>query len=188
MAALITPSLYSQWFWHLQTDGTKEEFLSYLRKEPQPTSEAMQIGIDFEDSVRAVTDGGETEDPCVAEVAEIVRNGYWQSVLSKRVDDIFLYGRADVIKRDTIYDIKRCGKYDVGKYQDSIQHDLYMECSGIKRFVYVVCDGNAVYQEEYRQTEQSRNELFARIREMVNWINADADYRQAFAENWTAKE
>lgn len=188
MAFLITPSLYSQWFWHLQTDRTKDEFLSYLRKEPQPTSEAMQQGIDFEDSVRSVTEGGKTEDPCIEETARIVSGGLWQVTLTKRIGDLCLYGRSDVIKRDTIYDIKRCGKYEVGKYQDSIQHDLYMECSGLKRFVYIACDGNAVYQEEYRQTEQSRNELFARIREMVNWINADADYSKAFVEHWTAKE
>lgn len=188
MAYLITPTLYSQYYWFLQTEKSKEEFLSFLRKEPQPRTEAIQRGIDFENDVHAACDGTIPLDPCVAETANIVKGGLWQVKLSKRLDDFLLYGVADVIKRDTIYDIKRTSSYEIGKYFDSIQHDLYMECAEIDRFEYLACDGNCVYREEYRRTEQSRNTLKARIYDAFNWIVQDRDFYQAYKENWTAKE
>ena len=60
---LMTHSLLSSWLYAMKDspseDATSErdafgEFLQVLRREPTPTTEAMQKGIDFEDLVTAI--------------------------------------------------------------------------------------------------------------------------------------
>lgn len=64
---LLTHSLLSSWLYAMKDnpreDATTErdayaEFLTTLRREPTPTTEAMQNGIDFENLVTAITEGG----------------------------------------------------------------------------------------------------------------------------------
>ena len=60
MRFLITHSLLSAWLYSLKEnpfadatteDTSKEDFMKVLRREPTPTNEAMQNGIDFENLV-----------------------------------------------------------------------------------------------------------------------------------------
>ena len=137
----ITPSLYSAYYWYAIKDyGTKEDFLRVLRKEPSEPSAAMQAGIEFEDHVRNICEGrvAPTEDNA-SKLAKIVEGGIWQPWVGREYKGLWLYGRADVIKCDTIYDIKVCEKYDFGKYQYSLQHHIYSYCTEISTFIYPSC-------------------------------------------------
>lgn len=129
---LMTHSLLSSWLYMMESQyesadrNPMDEFLTVLRREPTPTSEAMQKGIDFENLVTAIVDG-ETTMPCqvldveantatvlqrpisehpwyepAAKIAKIVKGGILQYVAKRDVRicgmDFLLYGRLDALK------------------------------------------------------------------------------------------
>jgi hypothetical protein len=183
---LITPSLYSSWKYWMENeeDDSKADILDTLNKVEKPKSAAMQAGIDFEDDIRKVCEGAALEDPCVMEVADIVRGGMWQQRISKELDGDLVYGTADVIKRDTIYDIKRVNQYELGKYEGSIQHLIYMYATDIPNFDYLISDGHSVYVEAYYSGSKSLDVLRARIADLKDSLLADTELSSAFIKNW----
>lgn len=197
---LITPSLYNAYTYYAKTNfeiyGDKAEeieakalqdWLNTLNKVKTPTNEILQRGIDFENAVRAITDGYPAEHENAADVAEIVKDGMWQVKLSKNVGNYVLYGIADVIKRDTVYDIKRVTSYDCPKYEQSIQHLIYLECSGLENFEYLVSDGKNLYREYYHKDTDNLDKLIGRIDNMVGFIKGNDEFYQAFENNWHSK-
>ena len=188
---LVTPSLYSSYYWYAIRDyGTTEDFLNVLRKEKTPPTESMLAGIEFEDKIRAVCDGKDTDGDRhdVEEIANLVKGGFWQERISKELDGNLLYGIADVITPHMIYDIKFSSKYDIGKYDYSIQHLLYMYCTGIPHFQYLISDGNEVYVESHSWSDTSLATLKSRIYEMLSFILGFKEFKEAFESNWRVKE
>jgi hypothetical protein len=187
---LITPSLYSAWSYWKYCEGTGEEemqdLLDTLNKVKKEKSPAMQAGIDFENAIRGVCDGtGVTDDFCVLEAADIVKGGMWQQRVSRDLDGDLVYGIADVIRRNTIFDIKRVFKYDLGKYEGSIQHLVYMYASGIPNFEYVIADKyGSVSVETYHWEVGSLETLKERVSEMKSSLLADDEMRRAFLSYW----
>jgi hypothetical protein len=112
----------------------------------------------------------------------------WQQRISRELDGDLLYGIADVIRRDTIFDIKRVYQYDPGKYEGSIQHLIYMYATGITNFEYVVSDGHEVYAEAYRWGAKSLETLRERIADMKGSLLADDEMSLAFRTHWIAKK
>lgn len=187
---LVTPSLYSSYYWYAIRDyGTTEDFLNVLRKEKTPPTESMLAGIEFEDKIRAVCDGRDTagDRSDVEEIAELVKDGFWQERISKELDGNLLYGIADVITPHMIYDIKFASKYDIGKYDYSIQHLLYMYCTGIPHFQYLISDGNEVYVESHSWSDTSLTTLKSRVYEMLSFILGFKEFKEAFESNWRIK-
>jgi hypothetical protein len=198
---LLTPSLHSSWyFYHLMEAKTKQDFLEVLLKKPLQQTEAMLDGIRFEDNVRSICDGPSdftkvaikgtpAYADCVREVASIVRGGlrqekvYTDTSLCGR--SFLLYGKADVVKREWVYDIKFTGNYDIGKYSNSIQHLLYMHCSGLPKFAYLITDGRSVWREDYFLDDQTLPRLRGELSSMIDNIMADPDFKRAYIENWT---
>lgn len=197
MSYLITPSLYNSYYYYTTLENTEKiEFLNTLNKVRTPPSETMQRGIDFEDIIFKITEGttfnlpetlNDKDYKLAKEIAEIVKGGFWQEKLQKQQGDYLLYGRADVIKGDTIFDIKRVNNYEVGRYFPSIQHLVYMECTGIEKFRYLISDGSSVYEEYYHKDNGNLDLLMSRINGMVDFIRADKDFLPAFENNWLAK-
>ena len=138
---LMTHSLLSSWMYAMKEnpyeDMTTEkdsyaEFLTVLNREPTPTTEAMQKGIDFENLVADIASGGGDRThywyEAASKVASIVKGGLLQYRVSREIkvraqslSSIWL----DALKAGTIYDIKYSGRYDVGKYIDSTQHPIF---------------------------------------------------------------
>lgn len=189
---LVTPSLYSAYYWYAIRDyGTTEDFLKVLRKEKTPPTESMLAGIEFEDKIRAVCDGTDTagDRSDVEEIAELVKGGFWQERISKELDGNLLYGIADVITPYMIYDIKfSTGSYNLGKYDYSIQHLLYMYCTGIPHFKYLIGNGENVFIEEHSWSDTSLETLKSRIYEMLSFIDGNKEFKEAFESNWRIKE
>lgn len=200
---LVTPTLYNDWrFYHLMDFKVKQDFLNTLLKVPMVRSQPMQDGIDFEDDVRAVADGHvdptrfeqSSRTDCVIEIANIVRGGLWQERVKREVSlcglDLLLYGKADVFKRDFIFDIKWTANgsgYEPGKYKESIQHPLYMICGQMPRFAYLITDGKSVWREDYHVDDSTEHKLLANVAAMVDSIMSDVDFKKAYLENWGAK-
>lgn len=168
---LMTHSLLSSWLYAMKgnpyEDMTTErdsyaEFLSALKREPTPTTEAMQKGIDFENLVTNITKGrGDTDNrwyAAAAEVAKIVQGGLLQFKASREVCiegiPLLLYGRLDALKAGSVYDIKFSGSYERGKYIESTQHPMYLEIvPEAQDFTYLVSNGSEVWKEKYRRDE-----------------------------------
>lgn len=206
MAYLITHSLLSSWLYSMKEnpfsdatteDTSKEDFLRVLRREPTPTNEAMQNGIDFENLVTEICNfqqpvqtsligtppslenllpanvKGNPWFQAALTVAGYVRGGQLQHVATKRIllDDmeLLLYGRLDALLAGGIFDIKFSKKYDRGKYIDSTQHPMYMELvPAAESFTYLISNGEDVWTEKYRRDETPL--IIPTIRNFLDWL------------------
>lgn len=198
---LITHSLLSSWLYAIKEDPFEDatterdhyaEFLDVLNRVPTPVTEAMQNGIDFEDTVmsfvRGVPNLGGRWDDAAEEIASIVDGGQFQYKAKKAVtvagNDFLLYGRLDALKAGTIYDIKFSKNYDRGKYFGSTQHPLYLELvSEAGEFTYLVSNGTDVWTETYFR-EDTRS-IFPVIADFTDWIKAQGLFT-VYAEKWAA--
>jgi hypothetical protein len=173
---LITPTLLNSF---LYMEGIKDpekkkekelEMIKQLRKDKMPSNPAMDKGNEFESLIERVTTGKlveelevehlkefkrETLNSIVNSIAAIVRGGVWQEKVKKNLilegqeDSYVLYGRSDVIKPSIIYDIKYTGRRHLNKFSSSTQHRLYMYCTGIEKFSYLISDGKDWWREDY---------------------------------------
>lgn len=198
---LMTHSLLSSWLYMMKDnpyeDATTErdpaeEFMASLRREPTPTTEAMQKGIDFEDLVTSIVDGeGDTESnwySAAAKVASRVRGGVLQYKAKREITvsgmTFLLYGRLDALKAGTVYDIKFSAGYERGKYLHSTQHPTYLHLiPDAYRFVYLVSNGSEVWEEEYRRDETP--DIIPIIEDFVNFLTEN-DLMEIYKEHWGA--
>ncbi len=198
---LMTHSLLSSWLYAMREnpyeDATSDkdpmgEFMLTLRKEPTPTTEAMQKGIAFEDLVTAIVNG--THDTqhrwytAAAKVAGIVQGGILQYKARKEISvgglTLVLYGRLDALKAGGIYDIKFSTGYDRGKYFDSTQHPVYMELvPEAQHFTYLVSNGTEVWTEQYRREETPS--IYPIITDFLDWLTAQG-LLGLYQEKWLA--
>ncbi len=201
---LMTHSLLSSWLYAMKgnpyEDATTEkdafaEFMMTLRREPTPTNEAMQKGIDFENLVTAIVNGEQTPPDldkwydAAYEVAEIVRGGLLQYKAKKEIEvagiTFLLYGRLDALKAGVVYDIKFSSGYDKGKYVTSTQHPTYlMLIPDAYEFTYLVSNGGSVWKETYRRDETA--DIREVISDFVSWLEAN-DLLDTYKEHWEAK-
>lgn len=127
---------------------------------------------------------------CVKEIADVVKDGVWQSSCKKDLQvsgkNFILYGRCDVIKADTIYDIKFTSNYDVGKFNDSIQHLIYMYCLDLDKFAYLVSDGKSFWREDYFANDLE-NKIKSKISEFIQYLERDKEASNMFYSKWESK-
>ncbi len=199
---MVTHSLLNSWNYALKEnpfeDATSDrdpldDFLRTLRREPIPTNEAMQNGIDFEDMVTAVLKGkadtGHRWYNAASEVATLIKGAQLQHKASRTVRiagrDVFLYGRLDALKAGIIYDIKFTRRYESGKYYDSTQHPMYMalvpEAYG---FTYLASNGTNVWPEHYRRDETP--DIIQTIQHFFAWLD-NQGLTQVYLDNWEAR-
>lgn len=195
----ITPTLLNSWQYYLSSseenqEKTKQSFLDCLKKIKSEPTEAMQRGIDFENDVRAYDERGEiSEDLTVNEIGEFIKGGLWQEPVSKVIEvdnkQILLFGYSDIIKQSKIYDIKRVSTYKLGKYYNSVQHKIYMLCTGILDFDYLVSDGKEVFVESYSITsiQELENEIKNKVYEFLMWLKIVNLY-DIYTEHWKSEE
>ncbi len=203
MALLMTHSLLSSWRYLMQEnpyddatqeDTSMEEFLRVLRREPTPTNEAMQNGIDFENLVTDIVNNQPREGAkwyeAAEKVARYVRGGQLQLVAQKKMEisgeEFLLYGRLDALKAGKIFDIKFSKGYDRGKYFESTQHPMYMELvPEAESFTYLVSNGTDVWTEEYRRDETVP--IWPVIQEFLWWLKLSGNF-DIYKEHWGEKK
>jgi len=127
----------------------------------------------------------------VEEIGRIVKSGLWQERVKKDITigehDFILYGRCDVIKRDTIYDIKFTKSYETSKFQDSIQHLIYLYCSGLPKFSYLISDGKDWWQEDYFNNNNVEAEICLKISDFMGYLENDIEAKEMFLNKWRSK-
>ena len=196
---LMTHSLLSSWLYTMKEnpfeDATSErdpldEFMSVLRREPTPTTEAMQNGIKFEDLVTSIINGcaSSTEQwySAAEKIARRCSGGVLQYKAKKAVEvggmSLLLYGRLDCLKAGEIIDIKFTKNYDAGKFFSSTQHPIYLEMiPEAQQFSYLVSNGSDVWTETYRREEV--RSIFPIISDFLNWLRA-TNLLPLYQEKW----
>lgn len=192
---LITPSLHSSYRYAMDSeDGSREALLNTLKKVRFETTDAQKKGLDFERDViawcagQSIMNKDEDWNRCVDEAASYVIGGLQQERVSSHciINDtpVLLYGRADFIKRDRGFDTKYTGTYEVGKFTTSIQHAVYMACSGLPRFSYLITDGRSLWKEDYDLSLGMIQNMVAEIAEMLAVFQRDPELWAAFTTNW----
>lgn len=180
----ITHSLLSAWDYATGDragDDSLAEFIKTLKREPKPRTNAMQTGIDFEDAVTFYSVHGrlehdnysEPERKAIIRFGEKVRWAAPQVRAEKEVKiggmDFLMVGVADYLKAGIIYDTKRIGMYEYGKYVSYTQHPMYFELfPEAIRFDYLIFDGYHAHIETFRRgdCEPIQNHITRFIRDM----------------------
>ena len=202
MRYLMTHSLLYSWLYAMKenpnADATTErdqmeEFMLVLRREPTPTSEAMQNGIDFEELVTKIVYGmspeGDSWGEAAAAIANRVRGGVLQYKAYRSVQvgglTMLLNGRLDCLRAGEIFDIKFSKSYEPGKYFDSTQHPMYFELIPEARsFTYLVSNGSLVWSETYRRDETQS--IIPTIENFLAWLG-DTGLMPLYLEKWEAR-
>lgn len=206
MSYLLTPSLLNSFSWYLKESFTKteaeqrQEFLQTLRREKTEPNKAMQKGIDFENDVKIATeykyeywqDNKTVEyDSVIDCLANIVQDGLWQQSVKKDLKvgnhDFLLYGRTDVIKRDTVFDIKFTSNYEIGKFQDSSQHLIYLYCSELPKFSYLISDGKDWWREDYFNHAGIEGEIKSKVSEFLDYLEGDKEAKELYFNKWVSR-
>lgn len=116
------------------------------------------------------------------------------AVLPTKYGDVVLYGYADEIKGDLVFDIKTTGRYEFGKYGKGWQRHVYPFClvesgevKSVEAFIYYVvawkggtktCPvlSGSIYPEFYTyKHEQSRHALTQICERFIEWLEAHRD-------------
>lgn len=195
---MITHSLLYSWLYAMQDNpyggerDSYQEFLQVLRREPTPTTEAMQNGIDFENLVTDIMQHkGNAKSSwfeAAADVAAFIRGGLLQVKVKRDMQvkgmDVLLYGRLDALKAGIVYDIKFSKTYERGKYLHSTQHPVYLALvPEAYAFTYLVSNGVNVWLETYwrEETEDVRNI----IEDFLLWLDKQG-LLDLYKEKWLA--
>jgi hypothetical protein len=203
---LITPSLLNSYSYYIGDDykspaDSRADFLKTLSREKFEPNEAMQRGIFFENQVQKCCNFkgipvflmGEPSpyEKTVIGIADIVRDGLWQQSVKKEIkvgnQEFLLYGRTDVIKRDTVYDIKFTSNYELGKFLDSSQHLIYLYCSDLPNFSYLISDGKEFWREDYHNHAGIENEIKSKISDFLGYLENDKEAKEMFLTKWESK-
>lgn len=198
---LITPSLLGSFAWYLsdESEDARQKFLNTLAKVRTETTPAQQRGIDFENNIKQICDENlfdcqEVIDSIPQhelEIAEIVKGGLWQQSVKKELkignQEFLLYGRTDVIKRNTIYDIKFTSNYELGKFLDSSQHLIYLYCSGLPNFSYLISDGKDWWREDYHNHAGVEDEIKSKVSDFLSYLENDKEAKEMFINKWGSR-
>lgn len=197
---LITPTLINSYQYYINDEfkspaDSRADFLKTLSKEKFEPTEAMQKGIDFENDIKKLCDNilldkKENIDYEVIcnDIATIVKDGLWQETCKKELkignQEFLLYGKMDVIKRDTIYDIKYTSNYELGKFLGSAQHLIYLYCTGLPKFKYLVSNGKDFWIEDYFNNVNIENEIKSKINDFLSYLENDSEAKNLFETKW----
>jgi hypothetical protein len=213
---LITPSLLGFFAWYLfdESGDARQKFLNTLAKVRTETTPAQQRGLDFEKKIQTYCEGkyfdaissaisiphdfdeeeleeAIEQDIIVKSVGDIVKGGLWQQPVKKEItvgnQEFLLYGRTDVIKRDTVYDIKFTSNYELGKFLDSSQHLIYLYCTGLPKFQYLISDGKDYWIEDYHNHVNIENEIKSKISDFLGYLKNDKEAKEMFETKWGTK-
>ena len=200
---LITPTLINSFQYYIDDEfkspaDSRADFLKTLSKEKFEPNQAMQKGIDFENDIKAkcdniLLDKKENIDYEVIcnDIATIVKDGLWQQTCKKELkignQEFLLYGRMDVIKRDTIYDIKYTSNYELGKFLGSAQHLIYLYCTGLPKFKYLISNGKDFWIEDYFNNVNIEYYIKNKINNFLSYLENDNEAKNLFETQWQTK-
>ena len=208
---LITPTLINSYQYYINDEfkspaDSRADFFKTLSRERFEPNEAMQKGIELEDTIREISSSDftyrsfcdslpenviEQQDLTMLHLVDIVKGGLWQQTCKKDLQignkEFLLYGKMDVVKRDTIYDIKYTKNYELGKFLDSAQHLIYLYCTGLPKFQYLISDGEDYWIEDYHNHINIENEIKSKISDFLGYLENDKEAKELFKTKWESR-
>ena len=154
------------------------DWIGMIKREEKEVSSAMQNGIEWE---KAVIDG-EFE-----ELNSLIEGGLYQQMTYGKFDRFYLFGYADLVKYDTVIDLKFKANYDFPHYYNYNQYLIYTTLLNIDNFIYVIGTGTdvhnptGIYYESY-----TRNDTL--LLQRLNQFDRAIDYfdlRKIYEENYS---
>lgn len=181
MSLLLTASLLNAWDWLLYSEnGSIDQFLSTLRREPSTTTDAIEMGYGF-------------EEWAYANIEEF-QGAAKQVKLSRPYGKYLVYGRLDGLKAGYVYDAKYTGDYKAGKFYDSYQSSVYLylvpEAQGI---IYIIGTTKGTEDEEEYQVFQERYErddvrpIDTIVSDFESWLHS-SDLWDVYVQYWTTED
>ena len=164
----LSPSLLNCWI-------KGYDIVETIKREPKEETDLMRDGIEFE---RQAIEGE------IKELKPIVEDCLYQQFLCKECEGYMLLGFADCIKKDTIYDFKFVKSYDLGKYNDSVQHLIYLYCADMDKFEYVIGCGKRDREIFFEKQPRNDELLRTKIRQFSNWLNV-VGLREEYEKNYS---
>jgi len=208
---LITPTLINAYQYYINDEfkspaDSRADFLKTLSREKFEPNEAMQKGMELEDKIREISssdfayrsfvdslpeDRIEQEDLTLLRLIDTVKGGLWQQTCKKDLQvgdkEFLVYGKMDVVKRDTVYDIKFTSNYELGKFLDSSQHLIYLYCTGLPKFQYLISDNKDYWIEDYHNHANIENEIKSKISDFLGYLENDMEAKELFKTKWKTK-
>lgn len=130
-------------------------------------------------------------DEAVKSIGDLVNKGLWQQSVKKDLkignSEFLLYGRTDVIKKDTVFDIKFTSNYELGKFQDSSQHLIYLYCADLPKFSYLISDGKDWWREDYFNHAGIEDEIKSKVSKFLDYLEQDKEAKEIYFKNWESK-
>ena len=193
----LTTTLLNSYDYHKHKDN-QENLFKTIRKEPIEITEAIQKGWEFEALVEKLATGGnievnlETEElEALFEIARECKGGAFQvscdTTIKTAKGEFKLIGKIDVLKKTLIQDIKRTGRFEMGKFKSSVQHIIYMLSTGIQQFDYLINFNGSFYKETYFWHDGMKEELEQKIIDFINYLEHNPELHNAYNTKWNWK-
>lgn len=154
----LTASLINAWIYGY------DNLLDMLYRREREPNQNMLNGISFEE--KAIR--GE-----IQELRNIVNDSLYQEFVCKECEGYMLLGFCDLIKDDTIYDLKYVSSYEMPKYTDSVQHLIYLYCTDMQKFQYIIGKGEDIFYESQSRNDEKLKEI---IHQFVDWLKINDLY------------
>ncbi|WP_428654291.1 hypothetical protein [Runella sp.] len=147
------PSLLNTYSRFLQGKLSEQDLLDRINRVKIPSTEAQLRGVSFEDAVLK----GIGEDQFDLQILQTVRQRLPKPIIKTQVycqyqiDDVLIYGYADVLGKDEVVDLKTTAHYEPGRYKHDHQN-FYLPAfykKGIRQLRYLITDFKEVYEEVY---------------------------------------
>lgn len=215
MAKLITPSILDSYDWYITCPASFktaafQQITDSLTRKPWDPTPAILRGMAFEKKVCQELDDisridfmtkFEGHSPNVGIFWDKCRGGRQQAKVSKTVTvdgvEYYLYGKRDIAFADKTIDIKTTGDFKGPRsYLSKNQHALYIACTGIEVFEYLIAeydDVKGVCAEVYSvdasmKTEEALNKVLTKIQEFIAFLTTDDEllkaYNTTFCKSW----
>lgn len=215
MGKLITASILDSYDWYVSCpphfkESALQQISDALNRKPWDPTPAILRGRAFEKKVCANLDNiglaefmakFEGHSPNMEKFWKKCRTGRQQAKVSKTINvdgvEYYLYGKRDIAFADKTIDIKTTGDFKSPKYYlVKNQHPMYIACTGIELFEYLIAEYDDVTEkcvevyeiEAGMPTEVALERIITKIREFVTFLKTDDEllnaYNTTFCRSW----
>lgn len=184
----IYPTLLDSFYWYKCFGGDKfRELIDKINRVKYPIGGPAKRGIDFEDSVnkrlKNQVDYKEFKPELVEKIAYKLSNSvkqqeYIEGIIDSDYGKVKMYGIIDYSYPHLYVDLKTCGKYKKGKFENYSQHKAYpllnqLNGGSVNSFTYLVTDFSDVYNETYDLNQKMIDKLLIDTCEFIEFLEAN---------------